>query len=125
LIAKEIYKTSLDIRIGFLHSATTRAESLNLDLAELFKPIIVDRAIFTVVNKNMLSPALHFEKRDKGVFLNQNGKVKFIGMLYEKLDQTFFFDGEYLSYEALIRKEINKILKTVLEDEKYKPYKYY
>lgn len=49
-IATEIRKTSLDIRIGFIHATTNRNQSLNLDLAELFKPVIVDRTIFTLVN---------------------------------------------------------------------------
>lgn len=42
-IANEIYRTALDIRIGFVHAANSRSESLNLDIAEIFKPIIVDR----------------------------------------------------------------------------------
>lgn len=38
-IANEINRTSLDIRIGIVHAAGNRPESLNLDLADLFKPI--------------------------------------------------------------------------------------
>ena len=37
--ANEINRTSLDIRIGIVHAANSRPESLNLDLADLFKPI--------------------------------------------------------------------------------------
>ena len=48
-IANEINRTSLDIRIGIIHAAGTRPESLNLDLADLFKPILVDRTIFTLI----------------------------------------------------------------------------
>jgi len=47
----EIYKTHLDPRIGFLHTSNFRKFSLNLDVAEVFKPIIVDRLIFTLINK--------------------------------------------------------------------------
>ena len=49
-IATEINKTSLDIRIGFVHFTTNRSQSLNLDLADIFKPIIVDRVIFSLIN---------------------------------------------------------------------------
>ena len=45
----EIYKTHLDPRIAFLHSSNFRRFSLNLDVAEIFKPIIVDRVIFTIL----------------------------------------------------------------------------
>ena len=36
----EIYKTHLDPRIGFLHTTNFRRFSLNLDIAEIFKPIL-------------------------------------------------------------------------------------
>ena len=38
-IANEIYRTALDIRIGFVHAANSRSESLKL-YCEIFKPII-------------------------------------------------------------------------------------
>lgn len=34
----EIYRTHLDPRIGFLHATNFRRFSLNLDVAEIFKP---------------------------------------------------------------------------------------
>src|SRR5690606_33465585 len=42
-VLAEIYKTHLDPRIGFLHTTNFRRFTLNLDIAEIFKPIIVDR----------------------------------------------------------------------------------
>ena len=48
----EIYKTHLDPRIGYLHSTNFRRFTLNLDVAEIFKPVIVDRLIFSLVVKN-------------------------------------------------------------------------
>ena len=41
-IAQMIRKSSLDIRISFVHTALKRYENLNLDIAVIFKPIIVD-----------------------------------------------------------------------------------
>lgn len=50
-IANEIYKTKLDIRISYLHSAMRRYENLNLDISEIIKPILVDKVIFSLINK--------------------------------------------------------------------------
>ncbi|MGI6382014.1 MAG: type I-B CRISPR-associated endonuclease Cas1b, partial [Tissierellaceae bacterium] len=50
-ILGEIYQTQLDPRIGYLHSTNERRFTLNLDIAEIFKPIIVDRTIFSLLNK--------------------------------------------------------------------------
>ncbi|MFQ6052161.1 MAG: type I-B CRISPR-associated endonuclease Cas1b, partial [Candidatus Hydrothermarchaeota archaeon] len=62
----EIYKTHLDPRIGFLHTSNFRRFTLNLDLAEIFKPIIADRVIFYLLNKGILKSS-HFIKALKGV----------------------------------------------------------
>ena len=54
LVLSEIYKTHLDPRIGFLHTTNFRRFTLNLDVAEIFKPIIVDRVIFTLISKKII-----------------------------------------------------------------------
>ena len=54
-IATEIQKVNLDVSVGFLHSTTNRTKTLNLDIAEIFKPLIVDRVIFSLINKNEIN----------------------------------------------------------------------
>ncbi|MDV7402691.1 CRISPR-associated endonuclease Cas1, partial [Arthrospira platensis SPKY1] len=51
---KQIYHTQLNPTISFLHEPGYRRYSLALDLAELFKPILVDRLVFTLLNKRIL-----------------------------------------------------------------------
>ncbi len=124
-MATEIGKTSLDVRIGILHSTNTRSESLNLDLAELFKPILVDRTIFTLINKRMIHSKEHFEdSKDGGIYLNKAGKSLFLRELEKKIYQTVQVGNLQRTYEYLMREEVQKILRAVLRDENYKPYKY-
>ena len=59
-ILSQIYRTHLDPRIGYLHETNQRSFSLNLDLAEVFKPIIVDKVIFSLINKSQIQ-LKHFE----------------------------------------------------------------
>ena len=81
-IATEIHKTALDIRIGFVHASNSRNETFNLDIAEIFKPIIVDRAIFTVIHNLMITKKEHFYVNENGaVLLNKIGKKIFISFL--------------------------------------------
>ena len=77
LIATEINKSALDIRIGFLHATNRRLQSLNLDIAELFKPLVVDRTIITEkylqpVQRSVFEGHLteHALKRLQGELLN-------------------------------------------------------
>lgn len=119
----EIYKTYLDPRIGFLHSTNFRRFSLNLDVAEIFKPIIVDRLIFALVNKKMLS-AKHFEKMTDGILLNEEGRKLFVSELEKKMQTTVQHRhlGKSVSYRRLIRLELYKIQKHLLGEKTYEPY---
>ena len=60
-ILGEIYKTQLTPLISFLHEPGVRRYSLSLDIAEIFKPLIVDRMIFSLLNKNQITEK-HFEQ---------------------------------------------------------------
>ena len=126
-IATEIYKSHLDIRISFLHSANNRAESLNLDIAEIFKPIIVDRTIFTIINRGMLDKRIHFQYMPEvdGIYLSKAGREIFLRILEEKLYQKIECDGQKISYDTLIRREIKNLQNHIEKDEKYKAFKYY
>lgn len=125
-VATEINKTSLDIRIGFVHSTNNCSQSLNLDIAEIFKPIIVDRTIFTLINKRMISTQQHFQTLDGGgIYLNADGKRLFLNALDDKMYQKQTEGNKSINYDARIREEVSKIFQQVYYDKKYKPYKYY
>ena len=123
-IANEINRTSLDIRIGMVHAAGTRPESLNLDLADLFKPILVDRTIFTLINRKMLNKSDFIEVENDGIYISGTGKKTFIREFENKLYQKVNIEGQERTYDFLIKREIQNIKKYIETDEKYKPYKY-
>ncbi len=119
----EIYKTHLDPRIGILHNTNFRRFSLNLDVAEIFKPIIVDRVIFTLLNKGMIKEN-HFEDKLNGIILNKKGSEIFLHEFDERLRITIFNKKlkRNVSYRSLIRLELYKIEKHLMEDEEYKSF---
>lgn len=123
LFATEIYKSPLDIRIGFLHATNNRKESLNLDFAEIYKPLVVDRVIFALINRRVLNTS-HFEKTENGgVYLNAEGKRIFLDAFYEKLDTSLQIKGEHLTYRELIKREVPHLIRYFRHSEKYKPFK--
>ncbi len=123
-IANEINRTSLDIRIGIIHAAGTRPESLNLDLADLFKPILVDRTIFTLVNRRMFSATDFVEVENDGIYLSADAKRKFIREFERKIYQKIIVDGLERSYDFAIKREVQKLKRFIEVGEVYKPYKY-
>ncbi len=123
IVLSEIYKTYLDPRIGFLHTTNFRRFSLNLDVAEIFKPIIVDRLIFSLLNKKMIQKK-DFDKHLDGILLSDTGKRSFISEMDKRLKTTVNHRhlGRSVSYRRLIRLEIYKIQKHILEEKEYEPY---
>jgi CRISPR-associated protein, Cas1 family len=120
---KQIYQTHLDPRIGFLHSTNFRRFTLNLDVAEIFKPIIVDRCIFTIANKNMLRDEHFMEELDR-VYLNDKGREIFVRGFEERMKSTIKHEKlkRNVSYETLIRMELYKIEKHLIGEGEYSPF---
>ena len=119
----EIYRTHLDARIGYLHTTNYRRYSLNLDLAEIFKPIIVDRIIFTLINKGMLK-ADSFKKGSGGIFLKETARQTFLKAYDTRLKDTLKIPRlkRNVSYRRLVRMECYKLEKHLIGDEPYAPY---
>lgn len=122
-VLSEIYRTHLDPRIGYLHATNFRRYTLNLDIAEIFKPIIVDRIIFTLVRKNMITKS-DFEKSTQGILLTDRGRMQFIQQFEDKLRTTIKHKelGRSVSYRRLIRMELYKLEKHLMEESEYSPY---
>ena len=119
----EIYNTHLDPRIGFLHATNLRRFTLNLDIAEIFKPIIVDRSIFSLIGKGMLKDS-DFKKESGGTILKDTARKAFVIHLEEKLRTTIEHKelGRPISYRRLIRLELYKIEKHLMDEKSYTPF---
>lgn len=122
LCLSEIYRTHLDPRIGFLHTTNFRRFTLNLDLSEIFKPIIVDRLIFTLLGRQMLS-ASDFEKGTRGLMMKDRAKRCFVEGFEEKMRATINHReiGRPVSYRRLIRLELYKLEKHLMGEKEYTP----
>lgn len=124
LALSQIYRTHLDPRIGFLHETNFRRFSLNLDVAEIFKPILVDRLIFSLINKREIQDK-HFEKQSGGgIYLSDSGREIVLRAWEGRLNETIEHPtlGRKVSYRGLVRMEIYKLQKHIMEDIKYVPY---
>lgn len=86
-VLTELYNTQLNPTISYLHEPSERRFSLSLDLSEIFKPIFVDRLIFYMVNKRMLSKK-DFNEDLNCCLLNDKGRNKFIKEYNKRLEKT-------------------------------------
>lgn len=123
VILSEIYKTHLDPRIGFLHATNFRRFTLNLDVAEIFKPIIADRIIFYLINKGVIKTA-HFVKALGGISLNEKGRVIFVEAFEKRLKTVIQHSSikKRISYRRLMRLELYKLEKHLMKEKPYQPF---
>lgn len=126
LCLRAIHQTQLNPTISFLHTPGERRYSLALDIAEVFKPVIIDRVIFKVLNKKELQEK-HFDRKLNKCLLNQSGKKIFVKAIEDKLVETIKHRtlNRNVSYRHLIKLECYKLAKHLLEIEEYKPFKMY
>jgi len=124
LCLSQIYHTQLNPTISFLHEPGTRRYSLALDLAEIFKPILVDRTIFRVLNKKEVQ-ASDFSMQLNRSVLKDSGRKAFVRAWEERLSETIQHRvlKKNVSYKQLVKLECYKLSKHILGIEEYKPFK--
>jgi len=121
-VLSEIYNTQLHPAVSFLHEPFERRFSLALDVSEIFKPILVDRVIFKLINKSMLKDK-HFEGEIGDMLLSDSGNKLFLKEFDKRMERTIKHKGlgRKVSYRRLIRLELYKLCKHFLGTENYEP----
>jgi len=120
----EIYKTQFNPTISFLHQPGTKRFSLCLDIAEIFKPLIGDRMIFSMLNKNQITED-DFEKESNFLYLKEPGKRKILMEYDKRLEKTIVHKdlSREVSYRYLIRLECYKLIKDIIGEKEYSGFK--
>lgn len=120
----EIFNTQLNPTISYLHEPGTSRFSLSLDISEVFKPLIVDRLIFSLLNKNQINEN-SFLKETELLQLKESAVKTIVEGLDLRLKQTIEHRElkRSVSYIRLIRLEAYKLVKHLLEEKVYEPFR--
>jgi len=120
----QIYHTQLNPTISFLHEPGFRRYSLALDLAEVFKPLLADRLIFSLLNKKMVQKG-DFDQKLNSCLLKESGSKTVMRAWDEKMNETIKHRtlDQSVSYKRLVRLECYKLVKHVMGMQEYKPFK--
>ena len=123
-VLSEIYKTQLNPTISYLHEPSERRFSLCLDIAEIFKPIIADRLIFSMLNKKQITEK-DFEEGLNFTYIKDKARKEITREIDSRLQTKIKHKklNREVSYEYLMRLEVYKLIKHLLEDEKYEGFK--
>jgi CRISP-associated protein Cas1 len=110
-----IHGRGLDPALGVLHSTEDGRWSLALDLMEPFRPVLVEALALDLFSHQILS-AEHFEPRNGGIYLNQNGRRKFHLQYERRMDRQFL--AEIRGHRTSLRQELDRhamLYKSALE----------
>ena len=120
----QIYRTQLNPTISFLHKPGYRRYSLALDISEIFKPILVDRLIFRVLNKKMIEEK-DFNSELNFCYMKEDARKTFIKEFDDQLNTTIKHRtlNKSVSYRHLIRLECYKLIKFLTEKKDYNGFK--
>ena len=121
-VLREIHATPLHPAVSFLHEPLVRRFALALDVAELFKPLIADRMMFSLFNTRALSAA-SFEAASGGTMLTPEGRRAVVAAFDARLGTTVHHRRlkRNVSYRTLIRLECFKLVRHLLGDAPYEP----
>lgn len=119
-----IYQTHLDQRISFLHEPSEGRFSLSLDMSEVFKPVIVYRTIFDLVNNRKIQVAKHFEKKLNYCLLNETGRKLFIEAFEGRMESVYQHPvlKRKITYRTAMKLDCYKLIKYILEEKDFVPF---
>lgn len=121
-ILSDIDKSSLISQISFIHSLSKENDSLQFDIADVLKPVYIDRLIIRIVRKNQLKKD-YFTYDDETCRLNKDG-IKFFVSQYENLlEKSIYIHNRYYSYRNIITREVYQLADYIEgKNNRYKPY---
>jgi CRISPR-associated protein Cas1 len=119
-----IYQSGLNPSISFLHEPSDRSFSLALDIADVFKPVIVERIVANLVNNRIMKDD-DFQPRDGGVYLTQNGRRKFTEYYRDKLQTTIKSNTSQrtMSYQGHLLQECYNLLSHIRGEKNYRSFR--
>lgn len=116
-VERSLVLAGLDPFAGFLHVDRPGKPSLTLDYIEEFRPVIVDRAVFGIANKNV---AFNF---DESRLLTKDTRRMLADKINERLDSEAVYEGKRYPLRAILQMQARH-LATFLRGErtKYEPF---
>lgn len=123
-VTSAIQKTGLNPSISYVHVPGNRRDSLSLDLSDIFKPVLVDRLIFRLINRSQITKN-DFRSEVNKCLLTESGRKTYLKEYEKLLDETIEHKdlNRKVTYQYLLRLEAHKLKKDILADETYSGFK--
>ncbi|HYT61839.1 MAG TPA: CRISPR-associated endonuclease Cas1 [Haliangiales bacterium] len=111
-----LHSHGLDPALGTLHSTEDGRWSLALDLMEPFRPVLVEALSLDLFSHEILKGE-HFEPKNGGVYLNNDGRKKFFLQYERRMERQFM--SECAGHRTTLRQQLENqsvMFKAALDD---------
>lgn len=123
-VASAVSIVGLDPYVGFLHSSQFGKPAMALDVMEVFRPLVVDSVVLTMLNNGMLTRR-DFREELGAWQLTENGRRTFLAKFEERLDTEIRHPvfGYKATYRRCLELEVRLVAKWLAgELAAYRPF---
>lgn len=118
-----IHAHGLDPALGLLHTTENGRWSLALDLIEPFRPVLVEALALDLFSHQVFK-ADHFESKDGGIYLAEEGRHRFLLQYERRIERQFM--SESVGHRTTLRQQLEQqaiSYKAALEDpSRFEPF---
>ena len=115
-IRQALVYAGLSLHISYLHALNTTKPTLVFDMIEEFRTYIVDRTIFSMINKKEKI------KVDIEGKLTLDSRKNISKNIYERFASYVIYRKEQRKLENVIQMQALRLKQAILEDKKYRPF---
>ncbi len=122
-VLAELHLSKLYPELAFIHSDQRSGYGLQYDLADIYKPVLVDRLFLGMIRRHQLLKTDFERREDGGVYLTVDGMKKCAAAYDNELQRKIKYGNRMRSYRSVIRYDIHQLTRHLL-DPTY-PLKFY
>lgn len=102
-------RSSLSPQISFIHSLSKNSDSLQFDIADIFKPVIIDRLVLRMIRRKQITSNCFEYKEDGRCYLNKKGVGIIVKEIDAVLNSTIDYHGKRYTYKSILTKDVHQI----------------
>ncbi len=99
-----IIECGLNPSIGYNHSSNDRKYTLQLDISDIYKPIIVEKTIINLIHNKMIKSEDFVDGED----FTKEVRTKLIKSFFKRIKSSILYCKKHMSYREIIKRDIYK-----------------
>lgn len=104
-ISSYIVECGLNPSVGYNRSSNDRKYTLQLDMADIYKPITIEKVVVNLIHDRTLKP----ENFKHGEDFSQEVRTKLIEGFYKRIKSSIRYNNKHMTYQDIIKQDIYKL----------------